>query len=112
MSGWFTWFTALKLGEKTAQHVVVLIILLLITKHLSQLHGYIYADRTAPDIILHGDDVVEHERDPYKDPGATSPDPRARIETTGGDFSVDEVGEFLISYVAIDQADNRSETLT
>ena len=113
MSEWFTWFTALKLGEKTAQHVVALIILVLITKHLSQLYGYINADRTAPDIILHGEDVVEHERGtPYKDAGATTPDPRARIETTGGDFSVDEVGEFLISYVAVDQADNRSETLT
>lgn len=113
MAAWFTWFTALKLGEKTAQYVVGLIILILITKHLSQLYGYINADRTAPDIILRGDDIVEHERGtPYKDPGAMSPDPRARIETTGGDFSVDEVGEFMISYVAIDQADNRSETLT
>ena len=113
MSGWFTWFTAFKLGEKTLQHVVVLVILMLLLNNGTELLKYMKLDRTAPEILLRGMDVVQHERGtPYRDPGAMSPDPQARVETTGAEFDVDQVGTHTISYVAIDRSDNRSETLT
>lgn len=113
MSGWFTWFTVVRLGEKTAQHVAILVLVFYLMGYANDIVKYLKLDRVAPEILLRGEEVVQHERGtPYKDAGAVSPDPYARVETVGADFSVDEVGTFTVAYTAVDRSDNRSVTLT
>lgn len=113
MAGWFTWLTVVKLGEKTAQHLVIILLIIYLMQYTDELYKYLRLDRTAPELVMKGEAVVIHERGtPYVDAGATSPDPTARIETVGADGPTDVVGEFLVTYVAVDRSDNRSPTAT
>lgn len=104
-------FLAFLITEASAKYIVLIALILAIGKKTKQILEYMGIDLIAPEIILKGDETMQHERGgTFVDPGAVSPDPTATVETSGTVDS-DQVGTYEIAYVATDKSGNRSETI-
>ena len=104
-------YLAFLITETSAKYIVIIALILAMVKKTKQILEYMGIDLIAPEIILKGDETMQHERGvPFVDPGAVSPDPTATVETSGAVDS-DEVGTYEVVYVATDRSGNRSETI-
>lgn len=108
MSGYLTFL----ITESAAKYIVFIALILALGKKTKLILEYMGIDTIAPEIVLKGLATMEHERGTaLTDPGVVSPDMTATFETTGS-VDIDAVGEYTLSYVAVDKSGNRSETLT